>query len=111
MADPLIEAITKWVQAAPEPVRAMIANRTANVTTDKKAKADVNYRPADDPAESCATCTNFDGSGGCDRTSGSIKPTYVCDQHSNGGSSDSASDPDNDGDPGSNEDGADESAE
>lgn len=93
MPDPLIDAITKWVKAAPPEVRDLIAHKTADPTQPKQAKADVNYGPSDSDTESCETCAHFDGSGGCAVVAGRINPSYVSDLYTpadSGASSDTS---------------------
>lgn len=68
------------MNAAPEPIKQLIAQKTANVTSDKKAKADVNYRTADEPdTESCGICHHFDGTNNCNVVAGHIRPDHVSD--------------------------------
>lgn len=86
MANEAQDAVVRWLQSAPPEVRDHLLGHAspsaAAHPTQKQAKASVNYRHADDPAESCGGCQHFDGTGGCAIVAGQINPDWVCDQYS-----------------------------
>ena len=40
---------------------------------------EVNYREAEDPAQACSECLNFDGRDGCAKVAGPVEAAGTCD--------------------------------
>jgi hypothetical protein len=47
----------------------------------KQAKAEVNYRRADDRTRRCGTCRHYEIDGRCDQVEGRVDADDVCDEY------------------------------
>lgn len=66
------------------------ALHAASTQSGTSTKSEANYRKADDPATSCATCTHFEEPSSCALVSGKIAPDHVSDLYDPKPSSSSA---------------------
>ncbi len=76
LASELARVFMKGIEASPD---SPLARALSGLKNDKAPKDEANYRPSEDPAESCGNCRHFDGKKRCNLVEGEIHPDDTCD--------------------------------